>query len=417
MTDFIQPFQLIANNHLGLDTNSLSSYVSSRLFGQAKIDIAVNAGNGNVCVIDHQLSFPDIGTTIDLAYVYNSLSQENSPWQLAYGRKIKSPQTQNLQNSIKIIERDGNEVAYEINTDYNETRYVAKEDKDGDAYVVYKSDVNQFERYDPKTKITEIFNKEGLLVEQINATGNKISYQYEGDQLKKIIAPSGLQYVIKKEQNQTSIYLQTKEKEKLLHQYEIDPGSYLVKSKTDDGYVTTYQANKEWLLESISQTDGSNLKFTYHKDTKNSGKIATLRMGYEGIYTFNYESIVTTITDPAHNQMRFTFNEERRPKLFSNADTHLEYKYDENNGKLQAIIYPDKSEEIFLYNQMGLIETHIRRDGTAIKREYTKGLKPQLLREMHYEKNGNNPVSVQHYAYEVGETHSLLRFAITQRDC
>jgi YD repeat-containing protein len=408
MTDFIKPFHLVAHKGLGKEETWVPSFLPSTQLGQANVDVAVNAATGNVCITDHQLSFPDIGTNIEVSMVHNSLSSE-SPWRLAYGRAIKEFRRN---QSVKITERDGREVEYQFDALTNS--YIASDGSDGKPSIIFDDRSQNYSWYHPKSRVTEYFDKEGFLLRRIEPTGNETRYEYFRNELIAIVAPSKTRYEFQRDGNVTKVFYNNGKESKLLHQYEIDMAKKAMKSTTSDGYETIYQGNNNFQVEKITQTDGSMLQLSYYTDASSKNKIKTLQLGDEdAANTITYGNDATTFADTANNKSIFTFNDAQNTRLFSVMNEFIQYNYNTKN-QIESIQYADGSVEKFSYQSSGLIETHTKRDGSIEKYRYSEGA-PLLLAVEKYQPGDTHPAAVERYVYDKNNhaNAALLRFIIS----
>lgn len=287
------PFGLICHSLLGRSALVADASVPSQAIGRAGIRCDVNGAKGNLIVEDRILSFPDTNKNISFSYLYNSQVQQSaSAWRLAFGRQLTSIQ---VGVQMTVIEADGKAVIYLY--DAGNKIYRASQYDEGIPHVAYDEVNKIYYFYHPKLQETDVFNADGRLLKQLDDVGNQTIYEYDGEKLKAIVAPSGTRYEFDYQNNQTEIYVNNNQKRQLLHTYQFDAKQRLLKSITADQYETAYQYDTEKEnLFSISQTDQTYLQFDYHQE----GKLKQLQWGKNQeaeTFNFNYETASTRIQD------------------------------------------------------------------------------------------------------------------------
>ncbi len=410
------PFELVAGKGLGynIQENRTKFPFSQRAYGQAKLQYTANVVTGNLVAEDRSICIDDIGSPFQIGYTYNSLANNHATaWKLNAVKKIKIEEDAGWFSyfnkkapNISMLESDGHEIKYILKED---GYYYAEDYVKGRPYIKFDSSKNQYQRLDPSSHITEIFDMKGNLVEHMDENQNKTQYQYDEKtgELKVVMLPSGKACEIRHEGDSVNLYLVEIDKsKKLLHSYHFKNGN-LESSCTSDGYKTHYEYHAKGKLAKVRQSDGSIIEFGYDEI---QGKLNDIHVGDDpakNLYRFTYEKDRTVFTDASGSTTTLTFDEKGYAKEFRQAEmdtTHYEYTLE---GQPEKIIYPDGSQESFSYeNKSCLLKQHIQRNKETIDYQYSpeeKNSFSQLISK------GSMTSGKTRYVYE----GPLLRFIIS----
>ena len=439
------PFTLIAGQGLGYLSESKQTDlpVSHRLFGQAKLNYAVNIATGNLVAQDHVISIPDVNGPVEFSYLYNSLETDPaSAWKLNVGRRIKLDKLAEQASifdkaksffytntpSITVIEADGHESNYILKED---GCYYLTDCQDGMPCIKIDKENNTYTWYHPKSRHTEYFDAKGNLTKRVDEAGNETVYEYNAaGELQAIVAASRTRYEIRRNGQSVKIFLvELDKKEKLLHFYQFENGK-LKTSTTSDNYEINYLYDGG-KLKQASQSDGSTVKFGYYSSSDaNKNKLQTIQVGDDefnkNVNTFIYEGDKSTFIDASQVKASFKLDANKRVQDFSQEtkdeekEDNIHYEYTQQ-GQVEKRVYPDGSLERFEYDaKLGLLSKHIRRDKTATKHVYScdeKDTRPVLISkiELADEKNEDKPLAISRYIYEpsLKNNTQLLRYEIT----
>lgn len=410
------PFSLTSGEGLGILNSSCSqlhSFLPTRPFGQANVQCVANMATGNLYCQDHLLSFPDVGGPVEFFYAYNS---NNNQSHLAYGSRLQAIKEK---DSISVVASDGQITQCLYNT--NSNNYVAQKGEKDLPVLTFDQNNDQWICYHPESRLHEIFSSEGLLIEKIDEAGNQTHFEYdELNKLKAIIPPSGVRYEFEQIQNKIEIYLNQQQQQQriLLHSYTLNNDGQLLKSQTADGYEINYHYNQNKQLQLITQTDHSELNFSYHENGLNKNKLKRIRIGQNpsDAYEFQFEDKQTVFTDPAGAKAILTYNDKKQPTefLFNNNKSNFKFT---TAYQVEELTYPDGSQEKFEYDeQSGLISKHIFRDGTFTTYSYSSNEKPLLLAKTHLAKE-SSASQVSRFVYDTRfkEDHAVLRYKISPK--
>ena len=398
------PFSLISSQGFGnshSSSTSIGSFHPAKSLGSAHIQTVINLANGNVCVRDVSLSFPDIHSFIEINYFYNNLAHQDNAWHLAVGRQFKSI----TKNAITVIEADGHEVEYIFNAEKN--CYEAASFQDGRPIIRIQDAV--YILYHPDTQITEQFDAEGKLLLRKDEFGNATQFEYHTDgKIKSILSPGGIHYSFQYEDGKISLYRD----HVLVHTYMLNADGCLMKSVTHDGYEIQYTYDDNHQLKQISQSDTSQLGFEYFNDDENKNKIQTIQVGDDPANThhFFYTDHQTTFLECSGRESILKFDEKLQPQFYKTGDEIRQYEWNAHR-QITKIIYTDNTEEVFQYaDETGLLQKHIQRDGRSIVYQYSNEEKPLLMAKLNLAKDDLKAYAITHYVYD---ENRFLRYEIS----
>ncbi len=389
----VNSFHIISTNGNG-DGNlskTAQEIMPSRSLGQANVNCSVNAVNGNLFVEDKVISMPEPGNNLEFGYVYNAQSEQ--PWHFSACKSL----SKNEKNEITLIESDGHESIFIY--DEKTAKYRSKSDYNGLAIIQYDQDTKCYQSYNPKQNLTEIYDYDGRIKEKVDLAGNKTTYAYQSNgDIKTITGPSGNIYLfdIKEDSagtKQINIYLSGPSLT-LLHSYTFQNGS-LKQSTCPHGYCINYQYDEDKQLNKITQSDTTEINFTY-KDRRVDSIITG--EGTNNISTFLYDD-KCSVTDACGNKLNIRTDSAGNFRSIENGIDSLIYSFNELN-QIEEILYLDGSTEIFSYDEVtGLLKQYTERNGAVTNYEYKmNALQKPILQAEHVVVNGKDYIT--QYIYE-----------------
>jgi YD repeat-containing protein len=461
------PFSLISGKGLGISYSSftqIGAALPSRDFGQLKIQSFVNVNTGNLILFDHKLVLPEKNFPVELYYVYNSQAQTVSGiWRLAhkYFKTIPVSTTTPMASLAILVEEDGHETSYHL--DDKSGLWVPPLWSDSRPYLYHDASAKQWQWFDAKTQITEIYNEYGYLIQRLDSKNEATTYSYDKTQtpwqLSAIEGPSRTRYEIRRQQlpdgrHSESIYQIYIEKPTLLRYSEFDMDGRLTQTtivlKNPDqsqwprvDYKYRFPSKNRdklsdpdvyWLayLEEVMQSDGDCLSFVYGI-TSNYVPMPIARFSYQkptdiGIVlaNFSYARGNTVIQNYAKVSTKLYFNKEGsitqidREQGYalvpgSGQSDSRYYTYYEN-GQLASITSPGQGKQSFQYSDVdGLLIKQQKANGQITEYCYDQSsIRHNLLTQINYV-NGKAQVTRKVYDQAYGESGNglYLRFAIS----
>ncbi len=195
------PFELFASQGKAGQSHSSTSTVplhSKRSLNAAGTHLSVNATHGNALLHDKAFTIADDGVELSVGMIWNSVQ---NTWQFSAKTSAKVNESSvgwywpkfnaNQDSSIDITESDGRVVKYVKKGD----QYICSEpDQHGLSTMTIDLVTGQCVRFFPDTGIKENYDKQGKLLAQTLATGQKIEYRYnDKGEVVAIDLPSGRQ--------------------------------------------------------------------------------------------------------------------------------------------------------------------------------------------------------------------------------
>lgn len=388
------PFQLVAGQGLGVSYSSLNqigTVLSNTTLGQAKLDCYINIATGNLILKTPILPMIEMGNDLEFHYVYNSLVPNNN-WRLGITKhwsRLPDTKLQNKAQTAVLVETDGHETIYELST-VNNLIYKAPGYSEGTPHLTYDYINEQWVWYHPGTHVTEYYNKDGYLLQRYDMQGRVTHYVYDQkNNLTSILAPSNYCYKILSIDSTVEIYLDYKNNgndiKVSLQKYIFDKQQRLTTvilgDKSDYSVSYTYLLDNSNLISKISQTDGTEISFVY--DNHATKRIQNILIGSNSNRcSINYNTASQVEFSDSLNIKTFyeldsqahiiKIQQECGYDIASKNSDVTCYSYNAT-GQLSTIIRPDNGREIFTYNDIGLLESHILPEGQITEYNYPDG--------------------------------------------
>ena len=372
------PLEIITGSGLG---TSAENSQTGRTFpapgmGEASIGCLHNICTGNLTILDYKTSCEERNFPVELQYVYNSQAKNPaSLWRLSHkqlnapGNPVPPPP------SLVLVEADGHESTY--TWEASKQCYYSPADASGRALLRFDEENNLWIWFHPATRMTERFDTKGRLISRCDALNRETTFLYQDENpllLTGIKAPGG-HYRINRSalangasEEALSVLKAGSETPLLLRKWTFDRHGRLGKSDicSSDGVpysiVYKHSDNIDELnhLQSISQTDGSHLSFSF-----NSGNVlasATHGLG-ETKRTMEFQGgkagadTIHEVKLGCYSMLLFTGNDNRltkREELYSapgfNKPAAIT-RYQWKNDRIDSIVAPDGGVERFTYQQ------------------------------------------------------------------
>ena len=431
--------------------------------------ISVNAANGNL-LINRQDEFL-IGQGLDAAIsrTYNSLGPNdgdlnNDRWRESTNRRLKGASNPvNVSGAVVTrVSGDGSEITYTYETRNGVAAYWTDEGGGSHDKITHDSSSGKWTWEDGDTGIKEVYYGSGTRIrEQVDQDGNTLSFSYSASKLTKITTDDGgyLRYVWS---GNNIVRVDTYAKGEGFARthartgYVYDELNRLVKVVTDldltdsdvittsspnpdhrngnllqDGakaYTTTYSyVGDSKLIESITQSDGSQVEFSY--DTQ--GRVIRIQqhVGSNDIREtlIGYAVNVTSVTDPSGSVTKLYHDAKGQlvqvvapPANVGGQSQVVQYEYDNSGNLIRTIntdsfqanisanasgVSYDETGEItrFAYDLNGNVRTTT--DAAGVTRSNVYDANNNLIRSVSRAstETSYNSSIIEHYVYDAEE--------------
>ncbi len=414
------PVNVVTGSGLGISYSSMAQVgevVPAKPFGEAELRCYNNIATGNLIVFDHPVIVMERNFPVKIQFVYNSMAaDETKVWHFAH-KKFKSPfrSPTDKSQSMVLIEEDGHETTYSLFSTTDTPTWFPPHCGEGRPYLQYNNDLNLWVWFNPKTRVTEHYNQEGMLLSRFDPLMRETRYEYNADgSLKTIHAPSGDQYTLVKIAHIDGSYELSCYQKKtdgnltLLQSWQIDSKQRVEKTfiYSSEDMVPAYsieytydpQAQRARQLTNITQTDRSKISFSY--DLTGEPRLSRVALGADltsvfADYSYNVGKQAYCQKGPdgysyysvnALNQL--TRLEQQTGLVGFDAQSNVtSIEYDADN-QLSALTHPNGSHETFSYfkinglNVYGLLEQHVMPNGQRITHFYDENHYCNLMAEV-----------------------------------
>ncbi len=358
------PFSTFTNNGLGLVNASLTRTGlehSAKTLGQATIQIAVNAANGNLVVRDHLKTIDAPGFKIPLSYIYNSLSQPG--WRFC-GTKGIDLSSVTATNATVVCE-DGHLLSFIFNADKN--CYIATDDVNGDIYLNKNSD-NSWTWQQKGIGHTIAFNAAGLQTAVADRQGRSVNYQYDdNDNLQTITA--GMQ-TIHFERTDTDLKLKYSEDDLdpiVLQSYHFNAKGNLetttIPLDDKNNYSVNYTYNDQGLLSGIAQSDKTSCKIEYDAQKRFAVFTDGINNTFQAVYQAGYTQL-KTMTGVFAN-LYFDASQ-KLTRFMQPSGKDVSYAY--ANNRLQTKTLTNKGVIQYSYDDYGCVNSTLDAENTYFQK-------------------------------------------------
>lgn len=431
--------------------------VGSSLQGRSNEGVTVNAVTGNLVLQRQDEYVAGQGPDIGIVRTYNSLGLLNSDengdnWRLGFSRKVYGLTGGTGVNTAgSTVTRLGEDGAESIYT-YDTTRAAYITTKGPGAYdlLTFSSGTNKWTWTDGSTQGKEIYDNAngGRLIQVLDADGNTQTIGYTGSLVTLITDANGEKTAIDYETGtgKTNNIAQVRTLNSagtlvlIRVRYGYDSNNRLITATVDlspadslitdsKTYVTTYTyddaSGVSRRLASISQTDGSQLQFTYVQvgtdyriQTVKDVRGADIRTT---TYAYNTTTRITTVTDPVGQITEFTYDTSNqllsiKTPAVNSVSVLTSFTYDAN-GNVVTVTDGRGNTVTYGYDTNG--NRILERDAAGNTVTRTFGATNQLLEETTYSTPDMDGAGVAllpsgsqttRYVYD-GEQH--LRFVVS----
>lgn len=298
---------VVSGSGLGLFGSSVTGLGGAGASGNASLGrggdrVYVNTATGNLIVQSQDEVLRALGLDLALIRTYNSqglLDDDNGDnWRLSAHQRVfmLSGTANSLNSTVAKVFGDGREVLYT----YNDTLglYVSTEGDGAHDTLSYNSSTTYWTWTEGSARISETYDSDGRLRTSLDSDGNLITYTYTGSLLTLVEDGSAQETHLDYDGNDlTQIRVVSDGQTQTITRYDYDTSHRLIEVKVDlspddnsvtddDVYVTTYTYDgTSRRIETITQTDGTSVAFTYslidgqyrvHTYTDGEGRVTTL---------------------------------------------------------------------------------------------------------------------------------------------
>jgi len=409
---------IVTGQGLGLQSSSAlglggKGQLGDASFGKAGEQIYVNAANGNLVIRDRDELLIGQGVDAQITRAYNSLGQvAGSHWRPGSPRNVDGlTGTVNTAGStITRTDWDGSAVVYQ----YDATRalYVAASGAGPRPTLSFDAAANTWKWNDDGARVTEIYDaaQAGRIVSTTDRDGNAVSYAYNADGLLSLVSTAGGDTI-------TLQYNASHQLVSLASSYKAADGALTTATTTRyaydalgrlsqvivdlspednsvaDGQVftTTYAYDGDSdRLASITQSDGSQVSFTYVVAGDGSYRVSSFsQLSDTGVLrttTLSYANGMTTVTDPLGQVTQLSYDSSGRLTQTStpmaNGDSLVQgFRYDAS-GQLDRVTDSLGRIAVYTYDARGNLTEQLDNFGNVISRTYDAN--NRLIRDWAY---------------------------------
>lgn len=440
---------IVSGNSLGLGLTSMATLGGAGMAGNAGTGrngqlAYVNIANGNLVLQNQDDYLASRGLDAAAVHTYNSqglLDDDNGDnWSSgSWLQPLTLTGTLGAAGStLKRTDRDGAVATYTYDAGRN--LYVSVDGEGAYDTITYQAADNRLDWRDGATGVVQRYEASGAyrLLSSSDTSGNLLTYSYNaGGRLDSVTSASGettfydyagnnlsqVRTVTSGGATSTRVRYAYDASDRLASvSVDLSPGD----NSIADGkaYHTTYTydgASKR--IASITQTDGTQLAFTYIDVGGGTFKVATVRDALASVTSFTYGAGFSTVTDAHGNVTRYDVDVAGRlvgitpPAVAGGTTSATQFTYN-TNGDLLSTTDGEGRTVTYGYDASG--NQVLQRDhaGNTIERTYSPS--NQLLAETLYvlpDPDGagagqpGTPLTTR-YVYESG-SRDLLRFALT----
>ncbi|NVJ59021.1 MAG: hypothetical protein HWE27_01460, partial [Gammaproteobacteria bacterium] len=435
---------IITSQTLGLIDSSLNTLGGAGQIGQAGFGKTgesswVNAATGNLVVQNRDEILIGMGLNAQALRTYNSFGQydgdNNDNWMFGGYRKLEVVGNLGEAGSQVVrTARDGSQQTFDFNEASGQYEYNSGS---GATDIINVEADGSFKWTDGNTQITEVYDAQGRLNQAVDIDGNITQFNFDANTnlLSSII--KGDESILFNYSGQLleSISTVTRDPENTANQitqqtisYSYDDADRLSQvsidltpedpADTDNVYTTSYTYKGDTnLIESISETNGTQLSFTYYDD----GKVESITNAEGYSQLFVYSSGSTNIIDQAGRTTSIFFdNNNNITRVLSPAVKGVryetEYEYWAGSERVKYVTDAEGNQTFFDYDSQGNLI--LERDALGNTKEYKYNTENRLVAETIYlvadpDGDGEQTASEGRTSYMVYDNEGHLTFTIS----
>lgn len=302
----------------GFERGSGNVLGSAGLLGVASMgrggdQVFLNAATGNLLISRQDEFLVGRGPDVGVGRTYNSFGAQSDDngdnWQQSTDRRIfdLTGTGNSWGSTVKRRSADGSEMTYE----WNGSAYATTEGAGSYDTLTYNG--STWTWTDGDSRVTETYGAYGSywrITAQADADGNSLAFAYTGDKLTRVSTANG-EYIDYVWSGSHISEVVSGDGTGTFYVYDsLDRLSRVEVELTGGGsrYVTTYTYDgSSKRVASISQTDGSQVAFTYDTAARIKTIVETVAAGTTRTTTLTYGTGYTTVTDPAGQVTRLDY--------------------------------------------------------------------------------------------------------------
>ncbi|WP_294124255.1 hypothetical protein, partial [Sphingomonas sp.] len=426
--------------------------------GRGGEQLMFNAATGNFMVSQRDEYLVGLGLDAAVTRTYNSLgdlSDDNHDnWRQGYDKHIANlTGTANTAGStVQRVSGDGSVITY--TWDGSKSAYVATDGAGAYDIMTFNTSSRQWTWTDGDSQAREIYAEAGAygsgawnLAQQLDSDGDAVNFSYYGNgRLYQVTTADGstLTYVWSGASSDrldsvTTGYtdLATSTAKTLTRtSYTYDGSGRLATVRVDytpndnvvdtnangtieatEGFVTTYGYDGSGRVNSISQSDGSNIAITYDGSGRVSTMVETASTGVTRTTSVTYGAGYTDVTDPLGLVTRLEYDGSNRltkitlpPPAAGGTQQQIQFTYDGNGNVTSVTDALGNATGYSNFDANGNAQTITDRLGNVVTRTY--GAKNELLTETSTSSDAGSGAATHtvRYAYDA-ENH--LRYRVS----
>lgn len=405
--------QIFTGTGLGLQGSSLSQLGAygpqgNAIFGQNGLSLYINAANGNLILKQSDGFLSSQGIGFNLFSTYNAQGKKADRWLFnTQTHLIIHGEPNSAGGSLTRIGEDGHHSRFVF--DSASKSYLPEDG--GTERIQWTGSGWSYSQ--GALAVSCEYNAEGLLTAWSDRDGHRLNYVYNHGQLSDIFDCTGQQNIHWQFQQgllqDISFYDQGLLVHHLHYNYDDSGRLRLVIQDQGDGKSSwvayDYQDDSD-LIESIRQSDGCALHFSYDEQNR----VSSMSDGEGRITRFNYEPGCTKVSNQLGETWCYSFDDKDRLTEIRGPDNHtISYQY---QGNYLSRIVKGGLAWNFIYNEAGDCIRTEEPDGQIIQRTFDA--EHRLLSESKSSVfNGDNHSGQTATAHYIYDSKGHLRFAIS----
>ncbi len=425
--------------------------------GQAGENVTVNAETGNLIVSNTDQMLIGTGLNATINSTYNSLGlldggNTNNGWQIQGAQVLNLTGTlDTVGSTIQRLGWDGSIVTYTwnagfTNADGSTGAYTAKESSGADDSLTFDSLGSAWTWHEGSTGITELYDQltDGgpyQVVSRTDRDDNSLTYSYTGNLITQVTTADG-EYIslVYSSSNLSELVTHTADGSSLTRTYySYDDDNRLTQVTVDlspddnsiaDGnvYTTGYAyVGSSSLISSITQTDGSQVSFTYDDDDRITSWTQQLSSGVSQTTELTYETGATEVTDAQGNVTTLAYDSDGNltqitaPPAVSGGDAQITaFTYDTSGNLLSAMVFDGAANQTtddpisgtnYSYDTQGNVLT--KTDLLGNTTSYVYNAANEIVAQTQYGSIEGGTDGAAETSYNTYDTNGNLRFTVS----